>query len=53
MHEIIVMEYENYTLTTILKPDTILDKAIEFHDMHFFKMIPNKKHLVLKYTCKK
>ena len=53
IHDVIIMEFEKYLSTTILKPAIILAKVIKSHGMHFLKMSPNNKHPILNCTFAK
>ena len=50
IHDVIVIECEKYTSTTIHKPATILEKLNTLHGMQFLKITPNKKRLALNCT---
>ena len=50
IYDVIVTECEKYLSTTILKPATILAEVIKLHGVHFLKMKPKNKHLVLNFT---
>ena len=53
IHDLILMECEKYSSTTILKPVAIMAELIKLYDVNLLKMMPNKKGVLLKCTCEK